>query len=128
MTDLNMAIKKLMFLAFFVFLASPAIADYVATDGKFKGTVCKGFGIQSCKWVRVDAVSKDGKLFSLKRNYRSVSEYNSKQGLCHVRIKKEGMFGELFNKVTGPDFYSKQAGGQFKKVDIEDLSFNCRKN
>ena len=78
--------------------------------------------------MRVDAVSKGGELFNLKPRYKTVSEFNSSQGLCHIRTKKEGLLGKLFDKATGPEFFSKQSNGQFKKVDIESLSFNCRKN
>ena len=106
-----------------------AKADFLAT-GKFKGLECSGFVIQACSNVSIDAVGQNGKLFELKRVWPKVTEYNASQNICHIRMKGGSVFGfwgDVVGKASGPDFYTLTKSGDYKKVEIESLSFKCRK-
>ena len=112
-----------------IFCQNDARADYLAT-GKFSGLVCSGFVIQSCSNVSVDAVGENGRLFELKRSWPKVTEFNSSQKLCHIRVKGNSVFGfwgDVVGEAASPDFYSLTSSGKYKKVDIESLSFKCQK-
>ena len=98
------------------FFLNPAFAEYQAT-GQFKGQVCTGSGIKSCKVINIYAVDdKSGKLYKLKKRYKRVDEYSNNH--CYLRIKKQ---------VLRPNFYTKTANGKYEKVDIDYLQFNCQK-
>jgi hypothetical protein len=72
-----------------VLLAVPLIAraDYVAT-GSIRGNVCWGFIIESCSFHPIDAVEgEDGRLYTMRTRYKTVSEYDEKMGRCWIRTK-----------------------------------------
>lgn len=91
-------------------LPNAAHADYVAT-GIFEGTYCTGFVIKSCRFKRIDRVMKGGKLYTLKRIWADVDEYNSAKGLCHI------------NRPSSQVFYF----GDTKIGEAEHVVFSCRK-
>lgn len=106
-----------------------AHAQYVAT-GPYKGTVCSGFIIQSCAIHEITAVKgKDGKLYTLKTEHQAVDEYNGDNKRCHIRTKSKGagLLSVGVNAITQPVFLTKQAGGDYKELDIESVSFPCIK-
>jgi hypothetical protein len=67
-----------------LFWASAAHAGYERT-GPIKAQVCKGFIIEFCSSLQVDAVSEDGKqFFEPTERFDRVDEYNEHMKLCHV--------------------------------------------
>lgn len=113
---------SLMFLIF-----SEAHADYCAV-GKIEGNVCKGFVIESCKFVRVDAVKGDnGKLFTVNECYSDVSEHSEGKGRCWINTKSKGggAISWALNAATQPEFLHKNENGEYEEIDVEYLTFKC---
>ncbi|MEW8424807.1 MAG: hypothetical protein AB2609_08850 [Candidatus Thiodiazotropha sp.] len=106
---------------------SVAHADYCAV-GKIEGNVCKGFVIESCKFVQVDSVKDDnGKLFTVKECYNEVSEYNEGKGRCWINTKSKGggAISWALNAATQPEFLHKNKNGEYEELDVEYLTFKC---
>jgi len=102
-------------------------ADYCAV-GTIEGNVCKGFVIESCKFVRVDAVKGDnGKLFTVKECYDEVSEYSEGKGRCWINTKSKGsgVLSWAINAAAQPEFLHKNENGEYEKIDVEYLTFEC---
>ena len=110
-------------------VSSSVLADYCAT-GKVEGNVCSGFIIESCKFIKIDAV-KDGvgNLFNMKRCYEDVSEYKSSKSLCWINTKSKGMglISTAMNMAVQPDFLHKNSSGEYEDVDAEYIVFKCKK-
>ncbi|MCY3729107.1 MAG: hypothetical protein OXF97_08960 [Nitrospira sp.] len=91
---------------FGLILVLPAWADYQRT-GPVTGTVCTGFGIEVCDAnVSIVAVKEDGRLYHVTETFKSVDDYNTSTGMCHVRLK-HGMWTPLnwlIGKLKNPDF------------------------
>ncbi len=108
-------------------ILSEAHADYCAV-GEIKGHVCKGFIIESCKNVRVDAVKdNNGKLYTVKKCYSDVSEYSEGQGRCWINTKSKGggFFSWGSNAATQPEFLHQDEDGDYEEIDAEYLTFKC---
>lgn len=104
-----------------------AFADYCAV-GEIEGNLCKGFIVEACKLVRIDAVKgDDGKLFTVKRCYPSVSEYDQTKGRCWIRTKSTGggLLSWAFNAPQQSVFYHKTAHGEYEELDVEYVTFKC---
>ena len=103
-------------LILFILIINPAFADYYAT-GQIKGQSCSGWGVKSCKFVNIFAVDdRSGRLYNVKKKYKKVDEYSNNH--CYIKVKKH---------VSKPNFYTKTSAGNYKKVDIDYLQFNCQK-
>ena len=104
-------------------------AEYCAV-GKISGNVCKGFVIEACKFVQVDAVKDDnGKLFTVKECYNDVSEHSESKGRCWINTKSKGG-GDIswaLNTATQPEFLHKNESGKYEEIDVEYLTFKCVK-
>jgi hypothetical protein len=107
-------------------------ADYIAT-GPISGIVCSGLVFKSCPPTRVDAIEgKDGKLHSLSRSYREVSEFNGKRCWIELKSGSNSRYGgsglwDFVANMFGETFYQQQQDGSYKKIDVERLIFDCRK-
>lgn len=115
----------LMALAF----TTPAHADYFATS-TIEGNVCWGFGIEVCGLHTIAAVKgDDGRLYEVKRQFTSVTEYKESSGRCWVNTKSKG--GELIswgiNAIKQPVFLERTSSGEYKELDVEYITFKCVK-
>lgn len=123
MTTLRCAIALASQLA----LGASAHAGYYAT-GPYEGTECSGVVIKACSKVSVDAVEgSDGRLYDVTRHHQSVSSYSPARGSCSINLKSGGIgVSDLIrNKVKQPKFYTR-SGGDFKRVDVDYITFTCR--
>lgn len=105
-------------------------ADYCAI-GKIEANECTGFVIESCGFVRVDAVKNDkGQLFHPSKCYKSVSEYNSSKGRCWINTKSKfgGLISWGINAAVQPNFLHKNNNGNYEEIDADYITFKCRKN
>jgi len=123
-------VKALAFLAFFsapLMFFNLCYAEYCAT-GPIEAYICSGFVIESCEYKTVDAVEgEDGQLYEPARCYSSVSEYNEKLNICHIRLKgKYGVFN-FFTSTMIPNFYHKLKSGAYEKIEPDALKFKCIK-
>ena len=110
-----------------LFMTPESHAEYCAV-GKIDGNVCKGFVIESCKLVRIDAVYGDnGQLFTVKKCYSNVSEYSEGKGRCWINTKSKGggALSWLLNVATQPKFLHKNENGEYEEIDVEYLTFKC---
>ena len=116
---------KIILIAGLLFVTSNSWADYCRTSN-VKATVCKGFVIESCSAVEVDAVEKDDKLYDVGQCFDDVSEYSKSSRTCTI-INGDGIFPfSLLNKL--PDFYSKNEKGKYNRIDnVEYITFSCKK-
>ena len=121
--SMHLLIATVMFVAVF----STARADYLA-NGKFWGHECR-FVIM-CNKEFVDAVDAGQGLHTIRNLYPedTVDEFNSSEGVCHVKSKPSGAIGWALSFFGyGPaQFYKSQDDGSYKAVDIETLSFDCQ--
>ncbi len=104
-------------------------AEYCSI-GKITGNVCKGFVIESCKFVRVDALKDDeGNLFAVKSCYRNVSTYKEENGRCWINTKSKGggALSWAKNALSQPNFLHKNKKGKYEEIDVEYLTFKCVK-
>lgn len=79
---------------------------------------------------KLDAVKgKDGRLYTIADRFESVTEYKPEKGRCWIRTKstQAGLISWGINAVTQPDFYEKEASGEYKKHDVEYVTFKCIK-
>ena len=96
--------------------------------GEIKGQVCKGFVIEACSMKVVAAVENNqGGLSEVKRYFNTVSEYKSSTSHCYVRIKSksDSIFSKGADALLNPVFYER-VDGQYRKIDVDYLSFQCR--
>ena len=110
-------------------LATASRAEYCAVD-EIRGNVCKGFVIEACSFVRVDAVKgDDGKLFTVNKCYSSVSDYKERDGRCWITTKSKGggALSWALNSATQPEFLHKNENGEYEEIDVEYLVFKCVK-
>jgi hypothetical protein len=120
--------KAIIFALFALAISAPVYADYFAI-GKIEGQVCYGFGIEVCGLHIISAVKgDDGKLYEPNTHYQSVSEYRESSGRCwiHTKTTKLGLFNSVANAVFQPTFYEK-VNGEYEKLDVEYITFKCRK-
>ena len=104
-----------------------SLADYVAT-GQFEGTVCHGIGITWCESHTIAAVKgDDGKPYSLRKTFNEVTEYNGET--CIIKTKQSGgaLINGVINAAKQPDFLEKTESGDYKKLDVEYITFPCVK-
>ena len=109
--------------------SSAAIADY-AVVGKVEGNSCWGVGFQMCSLKTIEAVKgEDGKLYTVADSFAKVSEYNAAKGRCWIKTKDSslGLISMAANSAFSPTFYEKTSSGEFKKVDVEYVTFKCIK-
>lgn len=128
-SEVYMIARSLIVLAFMAATGPAYSAGYCAT-GEMKAQECWGFVIESCQFVRVDAVAnEDGKLFKIQRCFESVSDYSARDSRCWIRTKSRGagVFSWAANAIVQPKFMHKKDDGSYKKVDAEYLTFNCKK-
>ena len=108
---------------------SVAIADY-AVVGKIEGSSCWGVGFQMCSMKTIEAVKgDDGRLYTVAESFPRVSEYSASKGRCWIRAKDSGtgLISMAANAAFSPSFYEKTSSGEFKKVDVEYITFKCTK-
>lgn len=107
----------------------PANAWYEAV-GKIEGQVCHGFVIEMCGLHNIDAVKGDeGRMYEVKRSFDSVTEYKESSERCWIRTKSMqlGLFNPVANSILQPTFYEK-VDGKYEKLDVEYVTFKCRKH
>lgn len=112
-----------------VSVPSAAWPEYCAT-GPIRGNICSGFVIESCSFVRVDAVEGDnGQLYTVRDCYESVSEYKEGDGRCWIRTKSSGagLWSWMTNAAVQPKFFHKNDRGEYEELDVEYLVFECVK-
>lgn len=110
-------------------ISTQARADYLVW-GEIEGTVCWGIGIEVCSQKKLHAVKgKDGRLYTISDRFESVSEYNETKGRCWIRTKSTGggLISWGINTAIQPEFYEKLPSGEFKKHDVEYVTFKCKK-
>lgn len=118
--------------AIIALLSFPANADYLAT-GPIQGEVCSHYVVyHSCKFEQVDAVEgKDGKLYTIPRQYETVSEHRvgKDKQRCWIRIKSDGWgaISAVMNWALSPKLFQHKPDGEFRKLDVETLYFECIK-
>ena len=120
---------KWLLTSFFLFSSVSAIADYCAI-GKIEANECSGFIIESCKFIKVDAVRDDeGNLFHPKKCYETVTEYNSRKGRCWVTTKSKdgGIISWGINAAIQPNFLHKNTKGDYEEIDADYITFKCSK-
>ena len=108
-------------------ICGSAVADYSVT-GPITGAVCKGFGIKSCSFHKVEAVKgDDGRMHSVKTVFEHVSEYDKSKGLCWVNTKSRGggILSWGINAAIQPEFYEKTASGEYQRLDVDYITFPC---
>ena len=120
--------KVILLAAVMVMVSGEASADYTVV-GKIKGHECTSYIIvEKCRQRTIDAIDgPDGRLYSVKRRYPSVSDF--KNGRCWIRIKSTGagLISRAKNAFSNVQFYEKQANGQYEKIDPEYLVFKCHR-
>jgi hypothetical protein len=106
-------------------LITSAHAAYQRT-GPIMAQVCRGFIIEACSSVQVDAVSEDGtQFYEPIETFDTVDEYNEQGKLCHVRPRRgwwHWVAGFVFNTTR---FYRKSDADGFERIYPEYVSFNC---
>lgn len=110
-------------------MCSPALAEYVAT-GPIEGNVCKGFGIEVCSTHTIVAVKgDDGRMYTVNRQFPSVTEYKEKTGRCWINTKAKGwgLISSAINAAKQPVFFERSPSGEYKELDVEYLTFKCAK-
>lgn len=106
-----------------------AYGDYIAT-GEISGSSCSGFIIEKCSSERIYATKIDGVMYEIPTRYKEISSYRDYDKRCWIRLKSDGL--SLFSvaidaalSTQTPDFYTKSSNGEYKKVDVDTLTFNC---
>ena len=109
---------------------SNSYAEYAAI-GTIQGNHCSGLFIKTCGLKDIAAVSgSDGKLHEIKTTYDSVTEYKETTGKCFIRVSRSSGLGPIswaINYWKGTEFYAKDSSGEFTSVDIEYITFKCKK-
>ena len=116
----------------FYFLSFNANADY-EVKGQIKGFVCEGIFIEACKYKKIDTVdNSEGQLHTLKKTYKKVDEYKKvgNKDICIINVNG-GYFGFInsFRNMLkkGDNFFTLNKNGEYQKVSIEYLMFECSK-
>lgn len=127
---MSKSIKKItMTLVMSLFFYSLTVfAEYCAI-GNIKGSVCKGFILESCKHVQIDAVKGDGdKLYTVNRCFDSVTEYSESKGRCWIRTKSQGggLISWGINTAIQPEFLHLNEDGSYEALDVDYLTFKCQ--
>jgi hypothetical protein len=121
--------KKLIFLSFMFIFFQTVHAAYLV-NGKVEGNVCSGTIVKTCKFEDLHAIKgSDGNLYTITNSFESVTEYNQSKNRCWINIKGRGI-GVIswgINAAVQPDFYEKTSSGEFKKVDVDFITFKCIK-
>jgi hypothetical protein len=102
-------------------------AAYVAT-GEIRGNDCSGFIIQVCEVRVVEAVQgDDGRLYTLRREFATVDEYNESKRKCWIKTKSTriDLVSLAANALAAPTFYSKDASGKYEKLKVDYIVFDC---
>jgi len=120
--------KKIrLFLAFnFLIVFNTAVrADYQVT-GPTRGSECK-LGIV-CSTHIIAAVKDDkGTLRYMPTYYQSVSEFNGTNCFINTKSTGLGLISMAINVMKQPVFLELDSKGNYKELDIESISFPCRK-
>jgi len=106
-------------------ISGPSMADYLVA-GPITGMDCF-LGI-SCTQPQIDAVKgDDGQMYSVKKQYSDVSEYNKSKGRCWINTKSKGLglLSRGINLFRGSNFYKRKSDGSYEKVDTEYITFKC---
>lgn len=121
--------KAALFAAALIHSAS-AVAGYVAT-GPMTSSSCANYVVfSSCEIVTVDAVGSNGSMYEPRREWDDVDKFNPNTGICMVRVGRSGSLAltdKIINATTQPTFYTRK-NGNFEKINIEYLNFQCRKS
>jgi len=115
--------KKYLILVVLYFVSNNSYSSYCAT-GTIEGNVCKGFIIESCKFIEVNAVKNNGTFYTMNRCYETVSDH--KNGLCWIRTRASGIISKGLNAAFQPDFYNYK-NGKYTSLDVDFLVFKCTK-
>lgn len=122
--------KKMLLLALCIGgVQSPSWAEYVAT-GSIDGNVCRGFGIEWCKFHQIAAVKGDGgRLYEIKTSFDSVTEYDESKRRCWIRTKSKagGLISWGVNAIKQPVFLERTSSGKYEELDVEYVTFPCIK-
>lgn len=122
--------KKALFLALCIgCFHSASWAEYIAT-GPFEGNVCHGFGIEVCGLHKIAAVrGDDGRLYEVKTNYGSVTEYKESKRRCWIKTKSKvgGFLSWGGNAIKQPVFLERTSSGEHEELDVEYITFPCIK-
>ena len=109
---------KFLFLIF-IFYSTNSFADYYVI-GKVTGGVKTMFKL---KIVNVDAVMEDGKLYTIGKVYKTVSEYDKYKGRCWLRV---GGTAKLLHMAQGRSWHELQPDGSYKKLkNLDYITFPC---
>jgi hypothetical protein len=122
-----LTVKSLFATTMLVF-SSQVRASYCAI-GKIEASECSGFIIESCSFIRVDAVRDDqGKLYAPKTCYNDVSQYDASKHRCWIHTKStgSGALSWVINATTQPNFLHKNASGGYDDINAEYITFGCR--
>lgn len=111
-------------------LLVPSIAHTkYCVAGKVEAVECSGFIIESCKFIRVDAVLDDnGNLYNVKECYSQVSDYKPELNRCWITTKSKGggLLSWFTNVNTQPKFVHKNISGEYENIDANYITFPCR--
>ncbi len=110
-----------------VLVVGLANADYLVT-GKITGQECSGFVLEVCSNRNVDAVEGDnGKLYHLAEIYSDVDDYDGKR--CWIRTKSKGLglISKAIDAIGGDQFYEKEKDGRYVEIDVEYITFPCKR-
>ncbi len=122
----NFALKFRCFFLLFSLYSASSQAEYCAIS-EIKGNVCSGFVIETCKFVRIDAVKEGGKLYKVNRCYESVSEHSESKSRCWIRTKSTGggLLSWGLNAASQPQFLHQNSDGTYEDIDVEYITFKC---
>ena len=132
-----MRLGKLVMVALIGVIVMPmtAAADYVVV-GPIRGQECTSYLLfETCEMHSVDAVlGDDDKLHTLQRRYEAVSSHRVESDgteRCWIKLKArgQGLISGAINAVKrpySPMFYTKTTG-KYDPIDVESLTFKCRK-
>lgn len=119
----------ILIIPFLISSGSWTYADYQVTGAIF-GTECTSFIIfDRCKDRHVDAtLGQDNQYYSLAQSFPDVSEFNESSGICHIKTPSPSWITKVLGRAKNyPVFFEKQVDGKYEQVDVEYLTFPCRK-
>lgn len=108
-------------------ISTSARADYFAV-GPIEGNVCWGFGIEVCALHEISAVrGDDDRLYEVKRQFTSVTEYKENSSRCWITTKSKGggLISWGINAIKQPIFLERTSSSKYKELDVEYLTFKC---
>lgn len=123
-----MKLVNVLILAILIWPAA-SLADYLVT-GQIDASECTSYLVfDSCSFVKVHAVRDDeGTFYHPGERYPSVTDYDKNKGRCWIQIKSKG--GGLFSSAANlviPQIWYTEEDGQMRKIDVEYLTFPCKK-